>query len=155
MMFSRRLREMTLHSLDFVIAKEQLKWSLLGFQWAKLSDLGQWRWSLAGSGSLERHHWVSKEQSSILITIVILYLYFGWNWSEKCELFQKTLTMTDCEALVGHNLIPDKSSCCYTSCYCEENVYKLLEGVRETAPGKLGSMSAVFISNSEQCVPLW
>ena len=32
---------MTLHSLDFVIAKEQLKWSLLGFQWAKLSDLGQ------------------------------------------------------------------------------------------------------------------
>ena len=63
--------------------------------------------------------------------------------------------MTDCQALVENNLIPDKSSCCYTSCYCEENVYKLLEGVRDAAPEKLASMSAVFISNPEKCVPLW
>ena len=61
--------------------------------------------------------------------------------------------MTDCNA--GQNLIPDKSSCCYASCYCEENVYKLLEGVRDKDPEKLGSMSAVFISNLEKCVPLW
>ena len=63
--------------------------------------------------------------------------------------------MTDCEASAESNLIPDKSSCCYASCYCEENVYKLVEGVRDQFPARLSSLSAVFISNTEKCVPLW
>ena len=52
-------------------------------------------------------------------------------------------------------IIPDKSSCLYASCYCEENVYKLVQNISHQCPDKLSLVSAVFISNSSQCVPLW
>ena len=41
--------------------------------------------------------------------------------------------------------------CIYTSCYCEENVYKLIESY----PGNKDDISAIFISNPrKQCV-IW
>ena len=50
---------------------------------------------------------------------------------------------------------PEKAECCYASCYCEENVYKLVSQIQRTDERRLESVFAVFISNDDQCVPLW
>jgi len=50
----------------------------------------------------------------------------------------------------------DKTDCLYASCYCEENVYKLVEKMRSTGKSEdLRHIWVVFISNSDRCVPLW
>nr|CAG4641985.1 EOG090X0C0Q [Eurycercus lamellatus] len=48
-----------------------------------------------------------------------------------------------------------KEDCTYTSCYCEENVWKICDGVRMNQPKFLDQFFAVFISNSHQSIPLW
>jgi len=51
--------------------------------------------------------------------------------------------------------IPIAAQCSYASCYCEENVYKICEYVRENAKSELDKCSAVFVSNKKRAVPLW
>lgn len=51
--------------------------------------------------------------------------------------------------------LPTRSECLYTSCYCEENVWKLCEQVKDTQPNLLPYCYVVFISNRNQTVPLW
>ncbi|RZF47518.1 hypothetical protein LSTR_LSTR014157 [Laodelphax striatellus] len=50
----------------------------------------------------------------------------------------------------------DKDDCLYSSCYCEENVYKLSEQVKEQCcDSMIDKCFAVFVSNDERRVPLW
>ncbi|GFW36261.1 protein N-terminal glutamine amidohydrolase [Trichonephila clavipes] len=51
--------------------------------------------------------------------------------------------------------IPSSKECLYTSCYCEENVWKLCEYVKNNQSNLLSNCYAVFISNKNQSVPLW
>ncbi|GFY42532.1 protein N-terminal glutamine amidohydrolase [Trichonephila inaurata madagascariensis] len=51
--------------------------------------------------------------------------------------------------------IPSSKECLYTSCYCEENVWKLCEYVKNNQSNLLSNCYAVFISNRNQTVPLW
>jgi len=51
--------------------------------------------------------------------------------------------------------IPPHADCLYAACYCEENVYKLVEKISKEHPECLPSTWAVFISNSAQQIPLW
>ncbi|CAN9503558.1 unnamed protein product [Ophioblennius macclurei] len=48
-----------------------------------------------------------------------------------------------------------REDCVYTSCYCEENVWKLCDSIRSERSDSLDQMSAVFISNENRTVPLW
>ncbi|OCT75000.1 hypothetical protein XELAEV_18033989mg [Xenopus laevis] len=48
-----------------------------------------------------------------------------------------------------------RSDCLYTSCYCEENVWKLCEYIRDHRPCLLEQFSAVFISNENKMIPIW
>lgn len=52
-------------------------------------------------------------------------------------------------------LVPQSSECLYASCYCEENVYKLCEHVKNISLSDLKNCHAVFISNRKKVVPLW
>jgi len=52
-------------------------------------------------------------------------------------------------------IIPTHEDCQYAACFCEENVYKLIQKVSEDHPESLQNTWAVFISNSGRCVPLW
>ena len=48
-----------------------------------------------------------------------------------------------------------RSDCTYTSCYCEENIYKLIERLGSGGHGtsiSLDSLYAVFISNNSKQV---
>eukprot|EP00112_Aurelia_sp_Birch-Aquarium-sp1_P017856 Seg418.14 transcript_id=Seg418.14/GoldUCD/mRNA.D3Y31 product="Protein N-terminal glutamine amidohydrolase" protein_id=Seg418.14/GoldUCD/D3Y31 len=47
------------------------------------------------------------------------------------------------------------SSCVYTSCYCEENVWKLCEKIRDEQINDITEYYAVFISNATRQIPLW
>ncbi|EDO34804.1 predicted protein [Nematostella vectensis] len=47
------------------------------------------------------------------------------------------------------------SNCVYTSCYCEENVWKLCERIKEEQVLDLEEHYVVFISNSNRQIPLW
>lgn len=51
--------------------------------------------------------------------------------------------------------LPPKADLIYTSCYCEENVYKLCEYVKNHEPELLDSCFVTFISNKYQSIPLW
>ncbi|XP_060064684.1 protein N-terminal glutamine amidohydrolase-like [Ylistrum balloti] len=53
------------------------------------------------------------------------------------------------------DLIPTADKCTYTSCYCEENVWKLCEHVKEKNPDRLAYCYCVFISNENKQIPLW
>jgi len=53
------------------------------------------------------------------------------------------------------DLIPPHPECLYAACYCEENVYKLVENLSKEHPECVANTWAVFISNSGRCVPLW
>ncbi|KAL5016510.1 hypothetical protein ScPMuIL_006099 [Solemya velum] len=53
------------------------------------------------------------------------------------------------------DLLPDRKHCVYTSCYCEENVWKLCDYVRTSNPSHLRNCYAVFISNDDRMIPLW
>ncbi|KAK5980624.1 Glutamine amidohydrolase [Trichostrongylus colubriformis] len=56
---------------------------------------------------------------------------------------------------VGPHMAPpfgSREDCDYARCYCEENVYRLCEKVPVTERSRF---FAVFISNSDRCVPLF
>nr|XP_006815963.1 PREDICTED: protein N-terminal glutamine amidohydrolase-like isoform X2 [Saccoglossus kowalevskii] len=53
------------------------------------------------------------------------------------------------------SLFPPREECIYTSCYCEENVWKLCEHVQSRYPDLIEDCYAVFISNQFKTVPLW
>lgn len=53
------------------------------------------------------------------------------------------------------SVTPSRETCVYTSCYCEENVWKLCEFVREEGTASLEELLVVFISNENRMVPLW
>ncbi|KAG7277979.1 hypothetical protein CRUP_020295 [Coryphaenoides rupestris] len=53
------------------------------------------------------------------------------------------------------SIIPFKDNRVYTSCYCEENVWKLCEFINEQSPDLSREVSAVFISNESRRIPLW
>ncbi|XP_068094093.1 protein N-terminal glutamine amidohydrolase isoform X2 [Hyperolius riggenbachi] len=46
--------------------------------------------------------------------------------------------------------LPARPDCCYTSCYCEENVWKLCEYVRQRGERPLEEFYAVFLSNENR-----
>ncbi|XP_055931162.1 protein N-terminal glutamine amidohydrolase-like isoform X1 [Argiope bruennichi] len=64
---------------------------------------------------------------------------------------------TDCMEMDSLNelTLPSIDECCYTSCYCEENVWKLCEYVKNNQNSFLPACYAVFISNRNQTIPLW
>lgn len=47
------------------------------------------------------------------------------------------------------------SNCVYTSCYCEENVWKLCQQIKEQNEDDLKEYYVAFISNFNRQVPLW
>lgn len=51
--------------------------------------------------------------------------------------------------------IPEANECIYTSCYCEENAWKLCELTRATRPGLLSNCFVAFVSNRLEAVPIW
>ena len=51
--------------------------------------------------------------------------------------------------------LPERDACQYASCYCEENVYKLIKNLNSKSPDVLSNAYVVFISNENRCVPLW
>ncbi|KAL3856825.1 hypothetical protein ACJMK2_011539 [Sinanodonta woodiana] len=51
--------------------------------------------------------------------------------------------------------IPLIQDCVYTSCFCEENVWKLCEHVQQNCPEHQKNCFCVFISNLEKKIPLW
>lgn len=53
-------------------------------------------------------------------------------------------------------ILPEKDQCVYTSCYCEENVWKLCQHLRDTHSEELlDDYFVVFISNPSQETILW
>ncbi|KAM8840655.1 protein N-terminal glutamine amidohydrolase isoform 3-T3 [Spinachia spinachia] len=52
-------------------------------------------------------------------------------------------------------ITPSRGDCVYTSCYCEENVWKLCEFFRSERTAPLQELFVVFISNENRKVPLW
>ncbi|XP_067832732.1 protein N-terminal glutamine amidohydrolase [Heptranchias perlo] len=48
-----------------------------------------------------------------------------------------------------------KEDCVYTSSYCEENVWKLCEYIKNSRQHLLEEWYAVFISNDQKMVPIW
>ncbi|XP_040288541.1 protein N-terminal glutamine amidohydrolase [Bufo bufo] len=52
-------------------------------------------------------------------------------------------------------VLPGRSACCYTSCYCEENVWKLCEYIRDRPRHPLEELYAVFLSNENRTIPIW
>ncbi|UJR25111.1 hypothetical protein I4U23_006470 [Adineta vaga] len=48
-----------------------------------------------------------------------------------------------------------QDQCVYTSCYCEENIWKLCESWKENDPNHFNNLYAVFISNQHRQIPMW
>ncbi|XP_058031978.1 protein N-terminal glutamine amidohydrolase isoform X2 [Ahaetulla prasina] len=65
--------------------------------------------------------------------------------------------MAEAEAVpAGYDpVVSSRSVCVYTSCYCEENIWKLCEHIRSKNQYPLEEFYAVFISNDRKMVPLW
>ncbi|XP_053805653.1 protein N-terminal glutamine amidohydrolase isoform X2 [Vidua chalybeata] len=51
--------------------------------------------------------------------------------------------------------VPPRPACTYSSCYCEENVWKLCDYIRSQDRYPLEEFYAVFISNDKRMIPLW
>ncbi|XP_028819103.1 protein N-terminal glutamine amidohydrolase [Denticeps clupeoides] len=52
-------------------------------------------------------------------------------------------------------ITPPREECIYTSCYCEENVWKLCEYVQEQRTCPTEEVYAVFVSNERKTIPVW
>ncbi|CAF1195741.1 unnamed protein product [Adineta steineri] len=48
-----------------------------------------------------------------------------------------------------------RDECIYTSCYCEENIWKLCESWKQNDPNHLDNLYAIFISNERRQIPIW
>ncbi|XP_069051007.1 protein N-terminal glutamine amidohydrolase [Lepisosteus oculatus] len=53
------------------------------------------------------------------------------------------------------SITPSRQDCIYTSCYCEENVWKLCEHIMTRKQYPEDGVYAVFISNERKMVPIW
>ncbi|KAM8811087.1 protein N-terminal glutamine amidohydrolase-like [Eudromia elegans] len=58
-------------------------------------------------------------------------------------------------AAAYESAVPPRPACVYSSCYCEENVWKLCEYIRRRDQYPLEEFFAVFISNERRMIPLW
>ncbi|KAI1293615.1 Protein N-terminal glutamine amidohydrolase [Halotydeus destructor] len=56
---------------------------------------------------------------------------------------------------MNYQPLVEREHCVYTSCYCEENVWKLCEYIKNKDRELLPSCYAVFISNDAKQVPIW
>lgn len=65
------------------------------------------------------------------------------------------MTEKEIHSIQDTNLIFVKEECVYTKCYCEENVWKLCEHVKDHHSSQLGNCYCVFISNKHKTIPLW
>ncbi|XP_039599139.1 protein N-terminal glutamine amidohydrolase-like [Polypterus senegalus] len=54
-----------------------------------------------------------------------------------------------------HGIVPNKKDCIYTSCYCEENIWKLCRHIALQKPCPIEEVYAIFISNESRMIPLW
>ncbi|KAI1901923.1 hypothetical protein AGOR_G00039420 [Albula goreensis] len=61
----------------------------------------------------------------------------------------------DCISVDYAPVTPSRDQCVYTSCYCEENIWKLCEHVKTQNQGTLDLIYAVFISNERRMIPIW
>ncbi|CAJ1084285.1 protein N-terminal glutamine amidohydrolase [Xyrichtys novacula] len=52
-------------------------------------------------------------------------------------------------------ITPSRENCDYTSCYCEENVWRLCESVKTERTAPLEELFVIFVSNQNRMVPLW
>ncbi|KAL6456957.1 hypothetical protein MHYP_G00339200 [Metynnis hypsauchen] len=52
-------------------------------------------------------------------------------------------------------IAPLRGECVYTSCYCEENVWKLCEYIKDQQTCPTDEVYAVFISNERRTIPIW
>ena len=59
-----------------------------------------------------------------------------------------------CETMASVAWAPKQEECVYTSCYCEENVWKLCEQFQKRG-GDTKQLYAVFISSHERQTALW
>nr|XP_020820648.1 protein N-terminal glutamine amidohydrolase [Phascolarctos cinereus] len=50
---------------------------------------------------------------------------------------------------------PPRDACTYSSCYCEENIWKLCEYIKKHGQYPLEECYAVFISNERRMIPIW
>jgi hypothetical protein len=75
--------------------------------------------------------------------------------SESIDCFSATAPMAATAAAVvapaGLEQI-NRQQCTYTACYCEENVYHLLQHLVESGSKQADCLFAVFISNSNETV---
>lgn len=53
------------------------------------------------------------------------------------------------------NTIPPSTQCSYAACYCEENVFKICQSLKDNSENELDKCYAVFVSNKKRVVPLW
>ncbi|XP_076434984.1 protein N-terminal glutamine amidohydrolase-like [Babylonia areolata] len=51
--------------------------------------------------------------------------------------------------------VPLLKDCVYTRCYCEENVWKLCDHMKNHSQAELQKCFAVFISNKNKQIPVW
>jgi len=51
--------------------------------------------------------------------------------------------------------IPPATQCSYAACYCEENVFKICQNLKDNFENELDKCYAVFVSNKKRVVPLW
>ena len=86
-----------------------------------------------------------------------------------CPLFQRAFTVRGflCSSLrflfkfqerlesSNSDIVPSRELCPYAKCYCEENVWKLCELIKDKGENLLERYSVVFISNEAKTVPLW
>nr|XP_057903029.1 protein N-terminal glutamine amidohydrolase-like isoform X1 [Doryrhamphus excisus] len=61
----------------------------------------------------------------------------------------------DCYRMKEDVITPSQDKCDYTSCYCEENVWKLCELIGKEGSAPLEEIFVVFISNDNRTIPLW
>ncbi|XP_029023299.1 protein N-terminal glutamine amidohydrolase [Betta splendens] len=57
--------------------------------------------------------------------------------------------------MTADGVTPSRDDCVYTSCYCEENVWKLCDFIRRERTAPMEQLFVVFISNENRMVPLW
>ncbi|KAL8624670.1 hypothetical protein ACOMHN_038216 [Nucella lapillus] len=52
-------------------------------------------------------------------------------------------------------VFPQREDCVYTCCYCEENVWKLCEHMKNHHEAEVRNCFVVFISNTDKRIPVW
>uniref|UniRef100_A0A7M4EN68 Protein N-terminal glutamine amidohydrolase n=1 Tax=Crocodylus porosus TaxID=8502 RepID=A0A7M4EN68_CROPO len=59
------------------------------------------------------------------------------------------------ERAAGAGAALARHGCVYTSCYCEENIWKLCEYIQSQDQYQLEEFYVIFISNDRKMIPLW